>query len=89
MNSVFFGNEGMTSTSANYYANIAKEIQEAAAERLNHVRFFNASVAVIGSDNKQLMIAGNTDLEFIERDLKQQSEMFTFFAVAPGSNVSK
>jgi hypothetical protein len=80
MNSVFFGNEGMTSTSANYYANIAKEIQEAAAERLNNVRFFNASVAVIGSDNKQLMIAGNTDLEFIERDLKQQSEMFTFCA---------
>ncbi len=80
MNSVFFGQEGMTSTSANYYANIAKEIQEAAAERLNNVRFFNASVAVIGSDNKQLMIAGNTDLEFIEKDLKEQSEMFTFCA---------
>lgn len=80
MNSVFFGQEGMTSTSANYYANIAKELQEAAAERLNNVRFFNASVAVIGSDNKQLMIAGNTDLEFIEKDLKQQAEMFTFCA---------
>lgn len=83
MNSVFFakvGDPGLTSTEANFLANIAKEIQEAAAERLNNVRFFNASVAVIGSDNKQLMIAGNTDLEFIERDLKQQSEMFTFCA---------
>lgn len=80
MNSVFFGNEGMTSTSANYYANIAKEIQEAAAERLNNLRFFNASVAVIGSDNKQLMIAGNTDLNSIEEDLQIQSSMFTFCA---------
>lgn len=80
MNSVFFGQEGMTSTSANYYANIAKELQEAAAERLNNLRFFNASVAVIGSDNKQLMIAGNTDLNSIEEDLQTQSSMFTFCA---------
>ena len=80
MNSVFFGQEGMTSTSANYYANIAKELQEAAAERLNNLRFFNASVAVIGSDNKQLMIAGNTDLNSIEEDLQMQSSMFTFCA---------
>lgn len=80
MNSVFFGQEGMTSTSANYHANIAKELQEAAAERLNNLRFFNASVAVIGSDNKQLMIAGNTDLNSIEKDLQMQSSMFTFCA---------
>lgn len=26
MNSVFFGNEGLTSTSANFYANIAQEM---------------------------------------------------------------
>ena len=41
MNNVFFGQDGLTSTSANYYANIAKELQEAAAERLNNLRFFN------------------------------------------------
>ena len=80
MNSVFFGQEGMTSTSANYYANIAKELQEAAAERLNNLRFFNTSVAVIGSDNKQLMQAGNTNLNSIEEDLQMQSSMFTFCA---------
>lgn len=80
---VFFakeGENGMTSTSASYYANVAKELQEAAAERLNNLRFFNASVAVIGSDNKQPMIAGNTDLNSIEEDLQMQSSMFTFCA---------
>lgn len=35
--SVFFGNEGLTSTSANYYANVAQEMIQAATERLNSV----------------------------------------------------
>lgn len=31
--SVFFGNEGLTSTSANYYANVAQEMIQAATEQ--------------------------------------------------------
>ena len=69
MNNVYFSNEGMTSTTANYYANIAKEFQNAATERLNSVKFFKTSVAVIGSNDKQLMSEGTSDLGFISEDL--------------------
>lgn len=80
MNSVFFGNEGLTSTSGQYYCNIAKELQEAAAERLNNLKFVDYSIAVIGNDNKQPMVVGNKDLNFIESDLQLQSSMFAFCA---------
>lgn len=80
MNSVFFGNEGLTSTSGQYYCNIAKELQEAAAERLNNLKFVDYSIAVIGNDNKQPMVVGNKDLNFIEVDLQLQSSMFAFCA---------
>jgi hypothetical protein len=80
MNNVYFANEGMTSTTANFYANIAKELQNAATERLNSVKFFKTSVAVIGSKERQLMEAGNDSLDFIPNDLKTLAEMNAFCA---------
>ena len=80
MNNVYFANEGMTSTTANYYANIAKEFQNAAMERLNNVKFFQTSVAVIGSSEKQLMSAGTTDLSYIKEDLNTVASMNAFCA---------
>jgi hypothetical protein len=70
----------MTSTTANFYANIAKELQNAATERLNSVKFFKTSVAVIGSKERQLMEAGNDSLDFIPNDLKTLAEMNAFCA---------
>jgi hypothetical protein len=52
----------------------------AATERLNNVRFFNTSVAVIGSSSKQVMSTGNTNLDFIANDLQQLAEMNAFCA---------
>lgn len=80
MNNVYFSNEGMTSTAASFYANIAKELQNAATERLNNVKFFKTSVAVIGSNEKQVMNDGNTDLEFILEDLNLISQLNSFCA---------
>lgn len=80
MNNVYFSNEGMTSTTANFYANIAKELQNAASERLNSVKFFKTSVAVIGSNEKQVMEEGNTSVDFIHKDLQTLSEMNAFCA---------
>ena len=80
MNNVYFSNEGMTSTSANYYANIAKEMQNAATERLNSVKFFKTSVAVIGSNEKQLMSEGTLDLGFVESDLNTLASLNAFCA---------
>lgn len=80
MNNVYFSNEGMTSTTANFYANIAKELQNAATERLNNVKFFKTSVAVIGSADKQLMTEGTINLDFILPDLDLVSSYNAFCA---------
>ena len=80
MNNVYFSNEGMTSTTASFYANIAKELQNAAYERLNSVKFFKTSVAVIGSSEKQVMEDGNTSIDFIYKDLQTLAEMNAFCA---------
>lgn len=78
--SVFFGNEGLTSTSANYYANVAQEMIQAATERLNSVRFYQVFVASIGGGEKQLMTVGQTSLDFIKDDLEKSAEMNSFCA---------
>lgn len=78
--SVFFGNEGLTSTSANYYANIAQEMIQAATERLNGVKFYQVSVASIGGGEKQLMTVGQTSIGFIKNDLEKCAEMNSFCA---------
>lgn len=78
--SVFFGNEGLTSTSANYYANVAQEMIQAATERLNSVRFYQVFVAPIGGGEKQLMTVGQTSLDFIKDDLEKSAEMNSFCA---------
>lgn len=70
----------MTSTTANFYANIAKELQNAATERLNNIKFFKTSVAVIGSADKQVMSEGNIDLNFILPDLDLVSSYNAFCA---------
>ena len=80
MNNVYFANEGMTSSTANFYANIAKELLKAAAERLVNVKFFKTSVAVIGSSEKQLMGDGTHDLAFITSDLETLASMNAFCA---------
>lgn len=80
MNNVYFSNEGLTSTTANYYANIAKELQMAASERLNNVQMYNTSVAVIGSNEKQLMSAGLRNLTFINNDLPHLASLNAFCA---------
>lgn len=80
MNNVYFSNEGLTSTTANYYANIAKELQMAASERLNNVQMYNTSVAVIGSNEKQLMSAGLRNLTFINTDLPHLASLNAFCA---------
>ena len=77
---VFFGNEGLTSTSANYYANVAQEMIQAATERLNSVRFYQVFVASIGGGEKQLMTVGQTSLDFIKDDLEKSAEMNSFCA---------
>lgn len=73
MNTVYFakkGEPGITSTQANFLANIAKEMQEEAINSLNNVGFYDTYVSIIGQEGRQLMSIGHTcdflaDLELV------------------------
>lgn len=80
MNNVYFGPNGLTSTEGNFLCNIAKELQQAATERLKNLKFYNLSVAVIGSYDKQTMAVGNKELGFIDLDLQEIAGMNAFCA---------
>lgn len=57
-NSVFFAENGLTSTSANHVANLAKEYVQDIESRLANVKLYKSEVALIGTDTKNLLSDG-------------------------------
>lgn len=58
----FFGDNGITSTSANHIANMAKEATRAWLERLAATRFYTETVGLLTSDSKAVVRYGmNSD----------------------------
>lgn len=62
-NTVFFGESGLTSTSANHVANLAKEYAQKQEGWLNSVCFYSTKVGLIGTDNTNLIGIGYEDDE--------------------------
>jgi hypothetical protein len=62
----FFGEKGLTSTSAQYIANLAKEYCEEQKSKLTNLRFFTTELALIGSDSITKLNEGNTDKDVNE-----------------------
>lgn len=58
---VFFAENGLTSTSANHVANLAKEYVQDEEMEMNNVRFVNCNVSVIGSSEKTQVVKGTDD----------------------------
>lgn len=71
-NSSFFGTEGLTMTSANHIANLAKEFTKASERALNSVSFIETKLTIIGSDTVQPIHTGWCDaaLGHITENLK-------------------
>lgn len=67
---VFFSTDGLTLTSANHIANLAKEYAKNAESELNNVSFVNKSLTIVGSDNTQTIHKGWTPEVFDEIDAK-------------------
>lgn len=62
---VFFANENtegvkLSSTSANHIANLAKEYIQGVETQLNNICFFNAEVALVGSNGANIIQTGGT-----------------------------
>jgi hypothetical protein len=74
MNSVFFGESGLTSTSANYIANKAKEHYESLETDLKNIKFINADIQLITSDTRIPKTRGITNPEAIATVIAEIAE---------------
>lgn len=77
--SIYLGDKGITSTSANYLANLAKEVIKEAEAKLNNISFTNKSVELINGNKKALRV-GMSDVENIEVLLNIIANMHAFCA---------
>ena len=76
---VFLGNEGMTSTSANYLANLAKEILKKTESSLVNISLVDESVELINGDKKTLR-HGATSLSSVKEKIEQIAQLHSFCA---------
>lgn len=58
MNDVFFSENGLTSTSANHIANLAKEYVQDIESRLANIKLYKSEVALIGTETRNLLSDG-------------------------------
>ncbi len=79
--SPFFGPEGLTSTSANHIANVAKEHYESLEAELAAINFVEESISVVGTVDKTVSVLGTPDiLEKVDSYLNEISELKAFIA---------
>lgn len=57
-NSVFFGEKGLTSTSAQHIKDMAGHMNENLKEQLNGIRFVMEEVKLLGSQSKEVLVKG-------------------------------
>jgi len=76
---IYFGTEGVTSTSANYVANVAKELIRSEQADLDGLDFVTTSICQIGTDESHVTKLGNTeqDLQSVSQKLERIVRMKT------------
>lgn len=79
---IFFGENGLTTTSANYLANIAKETYRMMEDTLNNYSFYTKKISLIGSDIEKTISLGNTEEELhsIPEFLNAVAQLKSFIA---------
>jgi len=79
VNSIFLGEVGLTSTSANHLANLAKESYMEKEAKLNDISFIDKEVSLLNGDSKPVSF-GWKSLDSLKEDLKVISELKGFIA---------
>lgn len=57
---IFFAESGLTTTSANYVANLAKEAYQATEEELDNLKFYSVIISVIGASDSRVIRKGDS-----------------------------
>lgn len=77
---VFFGEKGLTSTSANHLANMAKEFVKREEIELSNMSFIDETVQIIGSNATHQLKMGITSLECIPAKLDKIAKATSLIA---------
>lgn len=77
---IFFGEAGLTSTSANYYANVAKEAYKLLENELFLMKLYTTEVSLIDSSEKKLLREGDKDIASVESKLTEIAQLKSFIA---------
>lgn len=77
---IFFGENGLTSTSANFISNLAKESYRAIEQELDNLCFFTTEVSLIGSSDKNILREGRKGISDIPSKLEEISKLKSLIA---------
>ena len=72
---IFFGEQGLTSTSCNFIANLCKELYQATEAALNSMVFYTTTVKLMGSSTTDMLKEGVTTVKDIPEALKMVAEL--------------
>lgn len=77
---IFFGENGLTSTSANFIANMAKEYVQNIQDKLNDLNPFTKTIGIIGGNSPTIVEMGITSVEGLEKKLDSVSKAYSLIA---------
>lgn len=63
---IFFGEKGLTSTSANFVANLCKEGYKSLEQDINSVTFYTTTVKLLGSSDESVISEGKSSVAYVE-----------------------
>ena len=77
---IFFAENGLTTTSANHIANIAKEKYQVLMKKLTGLDFYDSKVVSLMGSSEALLSEGITDLSNIKKDLLDIAKLKSLIA---------
>lgn len=77
---IFFGENGLTSTSANFIANLAKEMYRSKEEYLNSIVFYTTTVKLLGTNDESLLKEGISSTDNIYGTIKEIAQLKSLIA---------
>lgn len=80
INSVYFDKEGLTSTSANHIANMAKELVQDLESQLQNVEFYKTTINLIGDSNVSILNHGTSEIDWIPEAIDKIAKVNSLIA---------
>ena len=77
---IFFGEQGLTATSANFVANMAKEMYRAAEADLDNMVFYDTKVKLLGTNEENILREGFQGVTDVPDTMKYIAELKSLIA---------